>query len=89
MEVFNSDGERIWGGFNVDGTINHPQISSHQDSVVFNFDGSASDTLRPGETYRWKVYADDDASANVQTLISSSEDQLGLFKRVTGITGKR
>lgn len=35
-----------------------------------------------GKTYRWKVYADNDDAANVQTLISSSENHMGLFKYV-------
>jgi hypothetical protein len=89
VEVFNSNGTRIWGGYNANGTVNHAAITANQDSVVFNFDGSATDSIQPGKTYRWKVYADDDNAAGVQTLISSSEDQLGLFTRVTATAPKK
>lgn len=81
IEVFNSKGEVIWGGFDSNGVIKHPKIEPGDTiSVVYNFDSSAVDSLHVGETYRWKVYADDDATANVQTLLSSSERLMGLFK---------
>jgi len=59
--------------------VNHTQIDANESSAVFNFDGSASDALQDGQTYRWKIYADDDATANIQNLISASEDQMALF----------
>ena len=81
VEVFNSKGEVIWGGFDSSGVIKHPKIEPGDTmSVVYNFDSSAVDSLHVGETYRWKVYADNDATANVQTLLSSSERLMGLFK---------
>jgi hypothetical protein len=80
VEVFDSQGNTIWGGFDVAGVVQHPQIDFHQTSVVFNFDDTATTLLQDGETYRWKIYADDDAALNVQILLSSSEDQMGLFK---------
>lgn len=79
VEVFDSQGNTIWGGFDSAGVVRHQQIPASQNSVVFNFDGSATELLQDGETYRWKIYADDDAALNIQTLISSSEDQMGLF----------
>ena len=79
VEVFDSRGNTIWGGFDTNGVVQHPQIIQSETSVVFNFDGSATALLEDGETYRWKIYADNDAAANVQTLISSSEDLMGLF----------
>ena len=83
IEVFNSNGEVIWGGFDSSGVIQHPKIEAvNSMSVVYNFDSSAVDSLHVGETYRWKVYADNDATANVQTLLSSSERLMGLFKVV-------
>jgi len=81
IEVFNSKGEVIWGGFDDNGVIRHPKIDPQETtSVVYNFDGSAINPLEQGQTYRWKVYADDDADPNVQTLLSSSENLMGLFK---------
>ena len=80
--MYDSQGNTIWGGYDDAGVVQHPQIDFHQTSVVFNFDGSATELLQDGETYRWKIYADNDDAANVQTLISSSEDQMGLFKYI-------
>jgi len=80
IEVFNSNGETIWGGFDANGIVRHPQISQNETSAVFNFDGSATAQLQDGQTYRWKIYADDDDALGVQNLISSSEYQMGLFK---------
>ena len=82
IEVFNSKGETIWGGFNDSGVVQHDQIGADATSAVFNFDGSAAATLQDGKVYRWKIYADDSATQDVQTLLSSSEDQMGLFKYV-------
>lgn len=80
IEVKKSNGEVIWGGFNSDGSINHDQIPASLNSVEFDFDGSASEQLQAGKTYQWLLYADKDDAAGVQTLISSSEIQMGLFK---------
>jgi hypothetical protein len=82
IEVYDSHGDLIWGGFDTNGVVRHSQISQSQTSAVFNFDHSASDTLQNGGIYRWKIYADNSASLNVQGLISSSEDLRGLFKVV-------
>ena len=71
--------DMIWGGFNADGSINHGKIGALLTSALFNFDGSAAETLKSGEIYQWKIYADDDILPNVQTLLSSSEDLKGLF----------
>ena len=82
VEVFDSQGNTIWGGFNNAGVVQHQQIlaaSGQENSIVFDFDGSAVEALQDGETYRWKIYADDDTALDVQTLISSSEDLVGLF----------
>ncbi len=81
IEVSNSHGTIIWGGF--DSTIIlHSQITAAQTSAAFNFDGSATDSLLIGETYRWKIYADKDAVQDIQGLISMSEGLLGLFRVV-------
>jgi len=79
IEVRDLNGNLIWGGFTESGVIRHSQIPKELNSVEFNFDGSATFQLQPGEIYQWKIYADDDAAPNVQTLLSSSEDLKGLF----------
>jgi len=79
IEVRKLNGDIIWGGYNMDGSVNHPQLDQHTENTVFNFDGSAIEALIPGEIYQWKVYADNGRDPGVQTLISSSEDQLGIF----------
>jgi hypothetical protein len=80
IEVRKMNGEIIWGGFNPDGSINHHKIDAQTSSVLFNFDGTASETLQAGEIYQWKVYADDSRDSDVQTLISASEDLVGIFE---------
>ncbi|MGA1842834.1 MAG: hypothetical protein ACMUIU_19625 [bacterium] len=82
IEVFDSNGETIWGGFNDLSEVQHTQISQNATSAIFNFDGSATTTLQDGEVYRWKIYADSSDLQDIQGLISSSEDQMGLFKYV-------
>lgn len=77
--VYNSYGDLIWGGYDTSNNVLHPQLGSKTDSVVFNFDSSATESLKWFHSYRWKVWADKDAAPGVQQLISSSEDWLGLF----------
>lgn len=79
IEVRDISGNLIWGGFTAAGVIRHSQIPKEWTSAEFNFDGSAFSQLQPGEIYQWRIYADDDAAPNVQTLLSSSEDLKGLF----------
>jgi len=80
IEVRDINGNLIWGGFNANGEIRHTQIPKEWNSVKFNFDGSAISPLISGNVYQWRIYADDDATANIQTLLSSSEDLMGLFQ---------
>ncbi len=79
IEVRDINGNLIWGGFTASGEIRHSQIPKEWNSVEFNFDGSALLQLNSGEVYQWRIYSDDDATQNVQTLLSSSEDLMGLF----------
>jgi hypothetical protein len=79
IEVRDINGELIWGGFKANGEIRHAQIPKEWNSVEFNFDGSALTQLQSGNIYQWRLYADDDAVPNVQTLLSASEDLMGLF----------
>lgn len=78
IEVVDERGNRIWGGYDRDGAIDHAQITA--DSARFDFDGTAAiDSLVPGRVYQWRVWADRDLAPGVQELISGSEDQRGLF----------
>lgn len=79
IEVRDINGNLVWGGFNNNGIIGHTQIPKELNSVKFNFDGSALSQLQSGKIYQWRIYSDDDAALNVQTLLSASEDLMGLF----------
>jgi hypothetical protein len=82
IEVKDINGNVLWGGYNrADGSINHDQIVQIPDTakILYNFDGRAVEDLVPGEIYQWKLYADNNDAAGVQTLLSSSEDLMGLF----------
>jgi hypothetical protein len=80
IEVRDINGNLIWGGFNANGEIRHTTIPKEWTSVEFNFDGSALAPLISGNVYQWRIYADDDANSDIQTLLSSSEDLMGLFQ---------
>ena len=80
IEVRDINGNLIWGGFTASGEIRHSQIPKEWNSVEFNFDGSALMQLQPGDIYQWRLYSDDEATSGVQTLLSSSEDLMGLFR---------
>ena len=79
IEVRDINGNLIWGGFTESGEIRHEQITKDLNYITFNFDGSALSQLKSGNVYQWKIYSDDDATPGVQTLLSSSEDLMGLF----------
>jgi hypothetical protein len=79
IEVRDINGNLVWGGFEANGHIRHVKIPKEWNSVEFNFDGSALITLQSGNIYQWRIYSDDDATADVQTLLSASEDLMGLF----------
>lgn len=76
--VYNSYGELIWGGYDTSNNVLHPNLGTI-DTVVFNFDSSATEPIKWGRTYRWKVWADKGGDDGVQQLISASEDLMGLF----------
>lgn len=85
IEVMESNGNVIWGGFDTSGNlpVKNIIIPAGQTSIVFNEDESASITaLEPGKVYRWRIFAskNDKNSDTGWTLISASEDQLGLIK---------
>jgi hypothetical protein len=84
IEVRDMNGNRMWGGFNTDGTINHDLIGPTTFSAVYNFDGRGLPLVN-GEIYQWKIWADHGAPgilSYVDKLLSSSEDLMGLFKVV-------
>ena len=77
IEVRDINGNKIWGGFDEAGVIQHPQIPAA--NVTFEYPVTAPD-LQPGQVYQWKIYADNNADPNVQGLLSSSEDLMGIFQ---------
>jgi hypothetical protein len=79
IEVRDINGNLIWGGFTPAGEIRHSQIPKEWNSVEFNFDGSAVAHLNSGDVYQWRIYSDDEDTPGVQTLLSASEDLMGLF----------
>ncbi len=84
IEVIDSNGKVIWGGFTANWSQKNVVIPSSQTSVIFDADGSAAAALEVGKTYRWRIFAskDDKQSATGWRLISVSEDQMGLIKIV-------
>ena len=83
-EVINQSGKVIWGGFSSDWAVRRVLLPKTQTSIRFNADSTATESLVPGRTYRWKVYVSkDDAKEPLGwKLISVSEDQRGLIKIV-------
>jgi len=80
-----STGQVVWGGFDKSGPLPVKKIiiPSSQASIVYNSDATAAiDDLVPGKIYRWRIYAskNDVNSSTGWTLISTSEDQVGLIK---------
>ncbi|MCK5760047.1 MAG: hypothetical protein KAH33_02055 [Candidatus Delongbacteria bacterium] len=82
IEVRDLSGNVIWGGFDPDGTVNHGYIDDADLSVEYDFDGSASEALVPGNIYQWKIWADKGTAfdSQVEQLISTSEDLRGIFQ---------
>lgn len=82
IEVFNVDGKRIWGGYSDSLKPLHATIeATTTTSIQWNFDSSATETLKPGD-YRWKIYAIkviDKKGVITRELLSASEDLQGLF----------
>lgn len=78
-----STGQVIWGGFTTQNGIPTKNISilSTTTSVQYNADGKATATLLSGRVYRWRIYGSrNDTSTLGWHLVSSSEDQSGIFK---------
>lgn len=80
-----STGQVVWGGFDKSGSLPVKKITipSSSTSIQFNSDGKALvNELVAGKIYRWRVYAskNDQNSPTGWTLISVSEDQVGLVK---------
>lgn len=76
VELLDINGNTIWGGFDNSGDTPVKIVTTTNTSI--DYDGPA---LLNGRTYRWKVYASkDDKSTGGWSLISMSEDQMGLIK---------
>lgn len=88
VEVFDLEGNSIWGGYDFDmltnnATPRHPLIGTAT-SATYNFDASAAQDLADGGIYLWRVYAFRDGTGSEPGIdyvaISSSEEQMGLFR---------
>src|SRR5215204_1155712 len=80
-----STGQVVWGGFDKSGTlpVKNIVIPSSQTSIEYNANATATiNNLVAGKIYRWRVYAskNDQNSPTGWTLISTSEDQVGLIR---------
>lgn len=80
-----STGQIVWGGFDKSGPLPVKKIviPSSQTTITYNSNSTATiSDLVPGKIYRWRVYAskNDVTSSTGWTLISTSEDQVGLIK---------
>ncbi len=85
IEVSDISGNVIWGGFDNSGTlpVKNIEIPSDVLMIEYNSDGKATlSALEQGRVYRWRIFAskNDQQSDTGCTLISASEDQLGLIK---------
>ncbi|HEV8284430.1 MAG TPA: carboxypeptidase-like regulatory domain-containing protein [Chitinophagaceae bacterium] len=83
-----STGQVVWGGFDKSGPLPVKKIiiPSNQTSITYNSNSTATiSDLVPGKIYRWRVYAskNDVTSSTGWTLISTSEDQVGLIKIIS------
>lgn len=81
IEVRDLSGNVLWGGFQADGTVNHGYIDDSETSIIYDFDGTATQALVPGEIYQWKLWADKGTAVDsgVEQLISTTEDLRGIF----------
>jgi len=80
-----STGQVVWGGFDKSASLPVKKITipSSSTSIMYNSDAKALiNELVAGKIYRWRIYAskNDQNSPTGWTLISTSEDQVGLVK---------
>lgn len=82
IEVINSQGVVIWGGFANNWTVRKVLVPASQTSIVYDADTTATGPLVRGQVYRWKIYVskDDNQEPLGWKLISVSEDQRGLIR---------
>lgn len=80
IEVRDSQGRLIWGGIDSVQSNLLKILDARTISCSYNYDGSAREALKKGETYHWKIWADRDATPGIQGLLTSSEDQMGYFR---------
>ena len=80
-----STGQIVWGGFDKSGPLPVKKIviPSSQTSIAYNSNSMAAiNDLIPGKIYRWRIYAskNDVSQSTGWSLISTSEDQVGIIK---------
>lgn len=89
VEVLDLAGNSLWGGYDFDdltdnSTFRHALIGTST-SAQYDFDATATQPLVDGGVYLWRVYAFRDGTgadgpAVDYVAISSSEEQMGLFR---------
>lgn len=84
VEVTDQNGRVLWGGFSDNWTVRKVVIPRTSTSVEYNADATATEELRSGRVYRWRVYAskNDSREPTGWKLISASEEQRGLIRIV-------
>lgn len=82
IEVTDQNGRVVWGGFENNWTVRKVVVPKTSTSIVYNEDSTATEELRAGHVYRWRVYAskDDAREPTGWKLISVSEEQRGLIR---------
>ena len=71
----------VWGGFTADFSARNMELGKAETNAEYNFDNNGA-ALKIGQVYSYKIYAskEDKKEKSGFKLISSSEDNYGLFK---------
>jgi flagellar hook assembly protein FlgD len=81
IEVKDQNGKVVWGGFTADFSARNMELGKAETNAEYNFDNNGA-ALKIGQVYSYKIYAskEDKKEESGFKLISSSEDNYGLFK---------
>lgn len=82
IEISDSNGNVIWGGFSNAGSVRKFVIPKTTTSITYNSNGTATLPLQNGQIYRWRIFGckADSGDPRGWKTISVSEDQQGLIK---------
>lgn len=80
VEVENAHGQVVWGGFDARGVPRFRVLGS-SDRIRYGAQGSPIESLRPGNLYRFRVYAGlDVTTGEIFRLVAASEELAGQFR---------